>query len=157
MPPRPFPYSLRLGTDLCSVRHIKNVLTGKDEAASKAKLGRLLRRIFTTPETQLFEARFGRLESGESLAQMERVTEFLAGRYYRKIVSPFRPTGLVLDQEFDWKKWGERSIVEHVKEMEGQWCEVSISHDGEYALAMALVPEMVGEKGGTGEAREAGV
>jgi holo-[acyl-carrier protein] synthase len=63
------------------------------------------------------------------------------------------PRGLILDEAYTLsytetfvdsaqgliKKHGARSHV-NVNELDGQLCEVSISHDGDFATAVALVP-----------------
>ena len=54
-----------------------------------------------------------------------------------------RPRALILQQQYDWRKWDEsRSLGANLEDAVGQWCEVSISHDGGLALATALVPVM---------------
>jgi holo-[acyl-carrier protein] synthase len=54
-----------------------------------------------------------------------------------------RPWGLVLHEalpEPDFK--GDKPPTFSVDALEGQFCEISISHDGVYATAVALVPSM---------------
>ena len=69
-----------------------------------------------------------------------------------------RPRGLILDATY---KEAEGTISAHdhrsgrntassnsvtLNELEGQICEISISHDGDFATAAALVPLMVNEE-----------
>ena len=55
-----------------------------------------------------------------------------------------RPKGLILYEalpELDKSKAAEQATFD-VKTLEGQFCEISISHDGDFASAVALVPSM---------------
>jgi len=62
-----------------------------------------------------------------------------------------RPQGLILDQDYtaDVANTKETSVegeaqepppLVDVNELDGQLCEISISHDKEYATAVAIVP-----------------
>lgn len=67
-----------------------------------------------------------------------------------------RPQGLILDEvyktralstdstgaSFDGK--AQSSLLLDVHELEGQLCEISISHDEDFATAVAIVPSMKG-------------
>jgi holo-[acyl-carrier protein] synthase len=65
-----------------------------------------------------------------------------------------RPTGLILDTVYEARAlstnstdagFGNKAHVPHlldVQELEGQLCEISISHDGDFATAVAIVPSM---------------
>jgi len=60
-----------------------------------------------------------------------------------------RPQGLILDSPYvSTPEAEDRALsVEHessydVDALDGQLCEISISHDGDFAIAVALVPSM---------------
>ena len=66
-----------------------------------------------------------------------------------------RPQGLVLDKPYTSTPAPDRTCKERVStkqpdessrtsvnDLDGQLCEISISHDGEFATAVALVPNM---------------
>lgn len=60
-----------------------------------------------------------------------------------------RPQGVILDRVYDeargHKNFSGGMQEEEEEELDGQLCEISISHDGEYATAVALVPDMSGD------------
>ncbi|EUC44008.1 hypothetical protein COCMIDRAFT_99355 [Bipolaris oryzae ATCC 44560] len=68
-----------------------------------------------------------------------------------------RPQGLILDEIYKAQALSidstdtsfGRKVQSHllldVHELEGQLCEISISHDGEFATAVAIVPSMKGD------------
>jgi holo-[acyl-carrier protein] synthase len=195
MPLRPFPYALRIGTDICNVARIRQILARKDD--SLIYLGKFTRRVLTVPERMYFWQRFG--PSRDIPAKLDAVSEFLAGRYVvfftvwgafsrrprfaakeaiRKACDHFedtargfqgivilpialptslehqssRPQGLILDTPYgstpadgdlDHRAGSTTSIKEMfttVDNLDGQLCEISISHDGDFATAVALVP-----------------
>ena len=53
--------------------------------------------------------------------------------------SSHRPVAIVLDEALP-EPQSETDSPRSFESLEGQLCEVSISHDGEYATAVALVP-----------------
>lgn len=66
-----------------------------------------------------------------------------------------RPQGLVLDKPYistpaahrtckerEFTNQPDDSSTTSVNDLDGQLCEISISHDGEFATAVALVPNM---------------
>lgn len=72
-----------------------------------------------------------------------------------------RPQGLILDALYEAQarstgdstytqdagiEDGPRALVD-IAELEGQLCEISISHDGGFATAVAIVPSMKGDSG----------
>lgn len=69
-----------------------------------------------------------------------------------------RPRGLILDRPYVPTQTAKRVskdgafITEHslensmeVDDLDGQLCEISISHDGDFATAVALVPSIEGQ------------
>lgn len=56
---------------------------------------------------------------------------------------------MILDRVYDeargHKNFSGGMQEEEEEELDGQLCEISISHDGEYATAVALVPDMSGD------------
>ncbi|KAF1940422.1 hypothetical protein EJ02DRAFT_379791 [Clathrospora elynae] len=186
MPPRPFPFPFRVGTDLCKVSRVHAIITRHSPSAPLRPLRQFLHRILTDQERQYFWTRFG--SSDQILTQAAAVSQFLAGRFAAKeacrkacvdferssrgfrhiIILPVtapdgdaqqsvRPQGLILDQAYEEAcatpaakdadmgvpvgKTQVRSSVD-VDELAGQLCEISISHDGDFATAVALVPWM---------------
>ncbi|KAJ5057993.1 hypothetical protein J3E72DRAFT_159085, partial [Bipolaris maydis] len=65
-----------------------------------------------------------------------------------------RPQGLILDEVYKTQALptdsmgaslgdkGRSPLLLNVHELEGQLCEISISHDGDFATAVAIVPSM---------------
>ena len=55
-----------------------------------------------------------------------------------------RPQGLILDKVYDTESSDDAPVVVStrvdVSELDGQLCEISISHDGDFATAVAIVP-----------------
>ena len=78
MPPRPFPYALRVGTDICNVSRLRAVITRRSNGKSLRPLSQFLARILTSPERNYFWGRFGPPE--EALKNLDAVSQFLAGR-----------------------------------------------------------------------------
>ncbi|KAH7382537.1 hypothetical protein DE146DRAFT_636701 [Phaeosphaeria sp. MPI-PUGE-AT-0046c] len=178
MPPRPFPYALRVGTDICNVPRIRRLV-----AREGPYLEKFARRVLTAPERTYFWQRFGPPQDVGS--KLDVVSNFLAGRFaakeaIRKACNQFqtlergfqsivilpvtsssrlehqssRPQGLILDspyasaasagQTFDARKdldsRHDGSKAPNIADLDGQLCEISISHDGDFATAVALVP-----------------
>lgn len=201
MPPRPFPYPLRIGNDICQVARIRALIAGDSATATASAtansaklLSRFLRRILTPPERAYFWSRFG--PQDEIPNKLGSISQFLAGRFAAKeacrkacphfsrhtrgfqqiIILPVtqslddgqtaepgasaRPQGLILDSGC-WPQdicshGGERETAaatataagtpslpcdaSALDMLDGQLCEVSISHEDGYATAVALVP-----------------
>lgn len=55
--------------------------------------------------------------------------------------SSHRPAAIVLDEALPEPK-SESDSPRSIESLEGQLCEVSISHDGEYSTAVALMPSV---------------
>ncbi|KAH8709987.1 hypothetical protein GQ44DRAFT_454371 [Phaeosphaeriaceae sp. PMI808] len=180
MPPRPFPYPFQVGTDICSIARVKNLLA--QQSKGLPQVDRFLRRVLTPPERVYFWHRFG--PRPEIFTKLDSVSEFLAGRFAAKeairkgchhfdrdergldriIILPIetrhrskhqstRPQGLVLDNRYvptctsgktikDQKlvKNLDGGMITEVDALEGQLCEVSITHDCGFAMAIAIVP-----------------
>ncbi|KAH6611920.1 hypothetical protein C7974DRAFT_291849, partial [Boeremia exigua] len=126
-------------------------------------------KILTYPERTYFHNRFGRHDYDLDLAAQFLAGRFAAKEACRKacdhldkntrgfkhiVILPVteldrtehqsrRPEALVL---WEALKDPERSTAAqeslNVQTLEGQLCEISISHDGDYASAVALVPGM---------------
>lgn len=79
MPPRPFPYPLRIGTDICNVARLRSLIIRHKEDDSLRVLTRFLNRIFTLPEREYFWSRFGHAEG--VLTKLDAASQFLAGRF----------------------------------------------------------------------------
>ncbi|OAL03388.1 hypothetical protein IQ06DRAFT_302387 [Phaeosphaeriaceae sp. SRC1lsM3a] len=180
MPPRPFPYTLRVGTDICNVSRIRRLVAREGD---RHYLEKFTRRILTAPERTYFWQRFGPSHDVDS--RLDVVSNFLAGRFaakeaIRKACNQFqtlergfqnivilpvtsssrlehqssRPQGLILDgpyasttptgQAFDTGQDVELrhggGSLPNIADLDGQLCEISISHDGDFATAVALVP-----------------
>lgn len=73
MPLRPFPFALRVGTDICNVSRIRQLL------AKQAYQQKLFKRIFTEPERTYLWHRFG--PQHEVFGNLDVVSEYVAGRY----------------------------------------------------------------------------
>ncbi|KAK1909791.1 hypothetical protein P3342_007963 [Pyrenophora teres f. teres] len=114
MPLRPFPIPFKVGTDICYVPRIRKFITQPSHGEPQRPVRRLLRKLLTEHERQYFWQRFGRRAPFDSI---ERVSQFLAGRGEAEDPKP---------------------LVD-INELNGQLCELSISHDGDYATAVAIV------------------
>lgn len=79
MPPRPFPFALRIGTDIVSQSRIRDVITRKPPTGGSTQLDAFLRRVFTEREQRVFWARFQGFDVGKT-ARLPLVTAHLAGR-----------------------------------------------------------------------------
>lgn len=77
MPLRPFPFALRVGTDICNVSRVRRLVAGKFEGRSY--LNRFVRRILTDPEATYFWNRFG--PQSELHTKLDAVAQYLAGRF----------------------------------------------------------------------------
>ncbi|KAF2475629.1 uncharacterized protein BDR25DRAFT_339686 [Lindgomyces ingoldianus] len=185
MPPRPFPYPLKVGIDVCYIARIRDILTknvGKEVNESKP-LSQFLSKVMTWPERQFFWDRFKDNES--AYKDINKVAQYLAGRWaakeacrkacshmglsngHHKIMilpesgdryehgASFAPKGLILHElitsyhpskDLDPEKregvWYKTTRRHHfdANEVDGQFCEVSISHDERFATAVAMVP-----------------
>ncbi|KAH7359556.1 hypothetical protein BKA66DRAFT_472773 [Pyrenochaeta sp. MPI-SDFR-AT-0127] len=187
MPPRPFPYALRVGTDICSVSRLRAIISRPNNGRPLNPLVRFIARVLTYPERKYFWHRFGPPE--ELLTRLDTVSQFLAGRFAAKeacrkacthldkdargfqqiIILPIAslhrdehqsspPRGLILDKVYDevFEKSGTATAEDeeevgredairtpvYLNELEGQLCEISISHDGGFATAVAIVPSV---------------
>ncbi|KAF2877423.1 hypothetical protein BDV95DRAFT_601821 [Massariosphaeria phaeospora] len=185
MPVRRFPFPLRVGTDICSVNRIRDILLknqGKEN--ERRPLHQFLTKLLTWPERQYFWERFKTDEL--AFKDIKRTSEYLAGRwaakeacrkacpsinadsngFHRIVILPVtshnnpstaasqRPEALILHEDLADRrpthtKAAAQSLVRkvglkhfNVGKEDGQLCELSISHDGEWAAAVALVPEM---------------
>jgi len=78
MPLRPFPFPLRVGTDICSIARIRKLLTPKPEATTPALI-RFLPKLLTWPERRYFWERFTSVENAQR--DLDAVSHYLAGRY----------------------------------------------------------------------------
>lgn len=79
MPPRPFPFPLRVGTDLCHVKRISQIIKEKENGNSGRPLEQFLSKILTHPERAYFRQRFGNNEA--VFRNLQNASQFLAGRY----------------------------------------------------------------------------
>ncbi|KAF3041781.1 hypothetical protein E8E11_000288 [Didymella keratinophila] len=176
MAPRPFPLPLRIGTDICRVERIAQIIKARDTTDPGQPLRRFLNRILTYPERVYFRQRFGNNDA--IFRNLQNASAFLAGRFAAKeacrkacdhldentrgfhhiIILPVtragsnehqsqRPESLILYEvlrEVDYQKKIEAAEKApfDVSTLNGQICEISISHDGDYANAVALVPSM---------------
>lgn len=80
MPPRPFPFPLRIGTDICYLPRIRNLFKTSSHGNSVGLFERFLKRILTHPERVHFRHRFGTNQDILS-SDIGPVAKFLAGRY----------------------------------------------------------------------------
>ncbi|KAF2125150.1 hypothetical protein P153DRAFT_389998 [Dothidotthia symphoricarpi CBS 119687] len=183
MPPRPFPYPLRVGVDICSVSRVRAIISRPYNGSRRSPLQRFLSRILTRPECRYFWERFGTADDVSE--KFDAVSQFLAGRFAAKeacrkacdhldtnsrglhhivilpVVLPAHnsknsspPQGLILDsllqdQQKTEDSDGGRDPAENtlseswdLHHINGQLCEISISHDGGFATAVAIVPSM---------------
>ncbi|KAF1925262.1 uncharacterized protein M421DRAFT_424065 [Didymella exigua CBS 183.55] len=173
MPLRPFPHPFRIGTDLCHVKRIAQIIKAKENGNAGRPLEQFLSKILTHPERAYFRRRFG---SNQAVSRnLQNVSHFLAGRFAAKeacrkacdhldkntrgfqhiVILPVngagqqehqsqRPEGLILHEalrEAEDAEAAEEAPFD-VTTLDGQMCEISISHDGDYAHAVALVPSM---------------
>lgn len=77
MPPRAFPYPLRVGIDICHIPRIHSLLTRKADKIHP--LNQFLTRVLTWPERQYFWDRFGDRDKIYE-QNLGPVARFLAGR-----------------------------------------------------------------------------
>ncbi|OJD28673.1 holo-acyl-carrier-protein synthase [Diplodia corticola] len=115
MPPRPFPFPLGVGTDICSIRRVQSLLqratlrrpppTADAADAANSALPRLhsfLARVFSFHEILLFDARFaGVLQkpgAEHDAALGARAVCYLAGRFAAKeaVIKAVHPRRLLL-------------------------------------------------------------
>jgi holo-[acyl-carrier protein] synthase len=90
MPPRPFPFSYRLGNDICSIGRIHDLINPKTVDASSpagTPLKRFVSKLLTWPEQQYFYKRFQMVEEGlkdfqprRNIPQLKTASQYLAGR-----------------------------------------------------------------------------
>jgi holo-[acyl-carrier protein] synthase len=80
MPPRAFPYLLKLGTDICHIPRVKSILTRNVKKGEKGttQLSSFLSRVLTWPERQYFWDRFRDQET--AYKDIDKVSQYLAGR-----------------------------------------------------------------------------
>ncbi|KAI7554283.1 hypothetical protein KC331_g650 [Hortaea werneckii] len=83
MPPRPFPFALGIGTDICHRKRIEQLLLRPPPQARKKNLTRFLVRFLTFREISIFWRKFGD-ESNLFVTQLETITRYLAGRWAAK-------------------------------------------------------------------------
>ncbi|KAJ4291615.1 hypothetical protein N0V90_009510 [Kalmusia sp. IMI 367209] len=179
MPPRPFPFPLRVGTDICSIARIHKLLSPKPLSPVNSPLRQFLPKLLTWPEQQYFWHRFKDVNNAEY--ELNKVSQFLAGRWAAKeacrkgcehlgssngfhsiMILPVstsltippgatsRPQALILRDRLpdlpiaapDERAVNtiSRTVNFDMETVEGQMCEVSISHDTQWATAVALVP-----------------
>lgn len=86
MPPRPFPFALRVGTDIVSIDRIRNAITStRRPDHGKTALGTFLQRLFTLREQKIFHLNFPNLTLANADEQRLRtVSAHLAGRWAAK-------------------------------------------------------------------------
>ena len=77
MPLRPFPHAFRVGTDICSVRRICQLL--EKQRHDQPYLQKFVKRVFTHPERAYFWNRFGPQHA--VFDKIDVVSEYIAGRY----------------------------------------------------------------------------
>ncbi|KAH9868818.1 hypothetical protein J1614_007892 [Plenodomus biglobosus] len=185
MPPRPFPYPLLVGNDICRIDRIRKIITGIDGTKAELRpLTKFMQRLLTPPEMKYFWRRF----SPEDIERRtDDVSQYLAGRFAAKeacrkacphfdktsrgfqqiMILPIasrdelqsaRPQALILDTLYGTPEASEPGVAQEkplVREiltgnmpgsLNGQICEISISHDSEYATAVAIVPEIRSQK-----------
>ncbi|KAF2261542.1 hypothetical protein CC78DRAFT_349950 [Lojkania enalia] len=188
MPPRPFPLSFKVGTDICQVSRIKNMVRqcydgiGNSDESTPSGLSRLLSSILTWPERRYFWARFRDAEA--VYKNLETVSNYLSGRFAAKeacrkacthlgssngrhsiMILPTigstgastAPRALILRTTLSGYQPKYHSIRDAVaiklaesnrlfnldtSHLDGQLCEISISHDGGFATAVAIVPTL---------------
>ncbi|KAF2824339.1 hypothetical protein CC86DRAFT_296553 [Ophiobolus disseminans] len=180
---RPFPFALRVGTDICNVSRLRQLLL--KQRRNQPFLFKFVKRVLTEPERAYFWHRFG--PQHEVLSKVDAVAEYISGRYVATIDSkeairkacdhleestrgyhhimilPITPPsdikahrsapprGLILDAVYeprDTLAHDDAELEKNHSEYEridanslsGQLCEISISHDGDFATAVALVP-----------------
>jgi holo-[acyl-carrier protein] synthase len=76
MPVRPFPFSFRIGTDICRVDRIRRIICARQSPAICAtSLDRFLRKVLTDGEISTFRS----AKAGVSCST--QIAEHLAGRY----------------------------------------------------------------------------
>lgn len=85
MPPRPFPFALRVGTDIVSISRILEAITRSRTRRSVpgTQLYRFLDRLFTHREQQIFHRQNPDF-TVDDVARLPAVSEHLAGRWAAK-------------------------------------------------------------------------
>ncbi|CAI6337529.1 unnamed protein product [Periconia digitata] len=179
MPPRPFPFPFRVGTDICNISRIRKIIAPTD-LRTTTRLERFLPKLLTWPERQYFWNRFG---TEPSPKHADAIAQFLAGRWAAKeacrkacehlgtsngfhsiMILPVstetglhsgatsRPQGLILRDRladppvFSSKASHPREALRRaefiLESIDGQFCEISISHDTDWAVASAIAPTL---------------
>ncbi|RMZ21281.1 hypothetical protein D0859_14702 [Hortaea werneckii] len=83
MPPRPFPFALGIGTDICHRKRIEQLLLKPPPQARQKNLTRFLVRFLTSREISIFWRKF-ETEADLFHSQLDDVTRYLAGRWAAK-------------------------------------------------------------------------
>lgn len=84
MPPRPFPFALRLGIDIVSQARIRDVITKpRPLGKTSTQLDAFLRRVFTEREQFVVQKRFPGFDSSDT-TRLPFVVAYLAGRWAAK-------------------------------------------------------------------------
>ncbi|KAF2423777.1 hypothetical protein EJ08DRAFT_700894 [Tothia fuscella] len=185
MPIRPFPSPYRIGTDICHIPRIHNIITkgellpitnSQTALQFNSNFGHFLRRLLTPYERRIFWA-----QSIRSKRDIRQVAEHLAGRWaakeaiikaiprktiLRQIIvlhpattavilddncvdytrnykekSSFEGDNVAADDDVKAERYRGRpfiSLKDHYSSLRGQECRLSISHDGDYATAVAI-------------------
>jgi phosphopantetheinyl transferase (holo-ACP synthase) len=161
MPIRPFPFSFRIGTDICRVDRIRRIICARQSPTICTRsLDRFLRKVLTDSEIKTFRS----AKAGVSCSTV--IAEHLAGRYMspclgrwaakasrwaakeaiikayprklfmRDIIvrpGPDSIVGLILDPATENGQTAANGSS-------GQEVLLSISHEREYAIATAVMP-----------------
>ncbi|RMZ07329.1 hypothetical protein D0860_05152 [Hortaea werneckii] len=83
MPPRPFPFALGIGTDICHRKRIEQLLLKPPPQARQKNLTRFLVRFLTSREISIFWRKF-ETEADLFHSQLDDVTRYLAGKWAAK-------------------------------------------------------------------------
>lgn len=83
MPPRPFPFPLRVGTDITSITRIRDAITRARRRQPGSQFHAFLDRLFTHREQEIFRHNFPDFTPAD-VNRLPKVTEHLAGRWAAK-------------------------------------------------------------------------
>lgn len=97
MAPRPFPFALRVGTDIVSITRIREALTRHRRPQNKSPWHPLLDRLFTQREQDIFHRKFPHFTIADD-KQLPRIFQHIAGRWAAKeaVVKAAKPRRITL-------------------------------------------------------------
>ncbi|KZF23587.1 4'-phosphopantetheinyl transferase [Xylona heveae TC161] len=143
MPPRPFPFPLNVGIDICQISRVRALIARNDNGQ---RLSRLARRIFNPIEQLSFESKLAACRTNFPEDPFTPLAQWMAGRFAAKEAA-FKA---VRSRRLQWHDVTIQSnasgapllVVSSNTASSNSDCDqiaqLSISHDGDYATAIVL-------------------